>query len=60
MTDKVLKNYDVELIKEEDIDKITIKSKLEIKEIPLDLLDNIRRTRISSKVKKLSAPIFKC
>lgn len=59
MAEKVWKRYDVQLITKEDIDAITRDTVVELKEIPLDLLDSVRRTRISSKVKKLSAPLFK-
>jgi len=56
---KKLIPYEVELITREEIDRFDKNTVIEVKEIPLDLLDSIRRTRISEKVKKLSAPLTK-
>lgn len=51
--------YGVTLATKEDILKISQTSKIEIREIPLDLFDSIRLTRISDKVKKVADPTLK-
>ena len=59
MNTRSIDSYDVELVTEKDIEAMDENTNIEVKEIPLDLLDSIRRTRISHKVKKLTAPLTK-
>jgi hypothetical protein len=56
---KEMESYQVDFITEEELDALDETAVIEIKEIPLDLFDAIRRTRISEKVKMLSAPMTK-
>lgn len=58
-SDFACSNYNIELASKEDIKNLNIKSKIQIKEVPLDLFDSIRRANISWKIKKLSTPTAK-
>ena len=51
--------YDVDLITKEDIDNMNEDTVIEVKEIPLDLFNSIRMTRISGKIKNLAEPLTK-
>jgi uncharacterized ParB-like nuclease family protein len=51
--------YKVDLVTKEDVYNFDENTKIEVKEIPLDLVDSIRKTRISGHIKKPTAPMTK-
>lgn len=51
--------YGVKIGNEKTVDDLDEKTKIQVKEIPPDLFDSFRRSRISKKIKKLSMPMLK-
>jgi hypothetical protein len=55
----VAKTYGVKIASKEDLLTINLNTNIDIREIPLDLFDSIRLSRLSHKIKKYPSPMIK-